>query len=485
MKLSLTDKSSKVDVLFILLEKGEKLSAAAKTALGNLSTDAEARIKEKDFEAKEGQSIVLYGDGKTFKRAYLVGTGNEKKLIPQAIEQLGGKIATLANGAKAKKIEVLVAEKNLADIAHGIILGNYVFNHFKKKAKKAVELEQVILVSKVNTVNKELVDSANIFVSASTLTRDLINLPAGDLTTKGLAAQATLLGKKYGMKVKIMNEAELIKVGCGALVGVGQGAEEKSRLVFIEYKYKTKSKVPNFAFVGKGVVFDTGGLNIKPTGYIETMKQDMAGAATVLGTMQSIAEAKLNGYFLGVLCCAENAVSERAQRPGDVVTAYNGKTIEITNTDAEGRLCLADGLAYTEKNYKPKFMVDIATLTGAVSVALGNHITGVMGNDPKFMKLVLAASLATHERAWELPLTADFIKETKGDFTDLKNSTNGVRAGASMGAAFLHHFVKDTPWVHFDIGGTAWADKPTSTTKYGATAAVLRTFTELARQNQG
>ncbi|MFT7183798.1 MAG: leucyl aminopeptidase [Oceanicoccus sp.] len=485
MKLSLAEKSSNVDVLFILMEKDGKLSPAAKSALGTAAKDAEARIKAKDFEGAEGSSLALYGDGKLFKRAYLVGTGEEEKHLPQAMEKLGGSIAGLTKGAKAKKIAILVESQHLADIAHGVVLGNYSFDRYKKKDKQAVELKQVEFINKVNAENKGVISNANVFAAASPLTRDLVNIPAGDLTTKDLANAAKTLGGEYGMKIKILNHVQLAKLGCGALVGVGQGAEEKSKLVFIEYKHKSKSKVPNIAFIGKGVVFDTGGLNLKPTGYMETMKQDMAGAATVLGAMQAIAEAKLSGHYLGVLSCAENAVSEGAQRPGDVVTAYNGKTIEITNTDAEGRLCLADAIAYTEKNYKPKVMIDIATLTGAVSVALGHHITGVMGNNKKLMKEVLASSEATHERSWELPLTEDFVKATKGEFTDLKNSTSGVRAGSSMGGAFLKNFVKDTPWAHFDIGGTAWADKPSSTTEYGATAAALRTFLELARRHQG
>jgi len=485
MKFSLADKAPKVDVLFIVLEKNGKLSSDAKAALGAAAKDAQARLKAKDFEGNEGQSLALYGDGKTFKRAYLVGAGEVKKHLPGAMELIGGSLAALAKGAKAKKIAVLVDNEHLKDIAHGLALGSYEFDQYKKKDKEAVKLSQAVLVTKASNDSKETISAANVFAAASPLTRDLVNIPAGDLTTKDMASHARALGKKYGMKVTIMNDTQLAKAGCGAIVGVGQGAEEKSKLIFIEYKNKTKSKTPNIAFVGKGVVFDTGGLNLKPTGYMETMKQDMAGAATVLGTMKAIAEAKLKGYFLGVLACAENSVSERAQRPGDVVKAFNGKTIEITNTDAEGRLCLADGLAYTEKHYKPQRMFNIATLTGAVSVALGYHITGVMGNDSKLVNEVIQASAATGERSWELPLTEDFVKATKGSFTDLKNSTNGVRAGSSMGGAFLKNFVEDTPWVHFDIGGTAWAEKPSSTTKYGSTAAALRTFTEMARRHQG
>ena len=189
------------------------------------------------------------------------------------------------------------------------------------------------------------------------------------------------------------------------------------------------------------------------------------------------------GHFVAVLCCAENAVSDRATRPGDVLKMYNGKTVEVTNTDAEGRLVLADGLAYTEAKLKPKMMINIATLTGAVSVALGYHITGVMGNKQKLIDQILKLSKEANERSWQLPLSPDFISACKGDFTDLKNSVNGVRAGSTMGGAFLSNFVDKVDWAHFDIGGTAWADKPNSTTKYGATGAALRTFIKLAEKH--
>lgn len=485
MKFSLSPTVPKTDVLFILLEKGASLSPAAKTALGGLKKEVELRLKDKEFEGEEGQSLMFFGDGQAFKRVYLMGMGEDAKHLPQAVEKLGGSLVALAKGAKAKKAAVMVSSKYLADLSHGSALGAYEFVNYKTKDKKEVPFSEITWVSEVNKDNERIIKNASLFASCSPLTRDLINMPTADMTTKDMETQARKLARDYKMKVTVMNETQLRKAGCHALAGVGQGAEETARLIFLEYKNGSKSSVPSLAFVGKGVVFDTGGLNLKPTGYMETMKQDMAGAATVLGTMKAIAEAKLKGHYLGVLACAENAVSEKAQRPGDVVKAYNGKTIEITNTDAEGRLCLADALAYTEKNYKPKAMIDIATLTGAVSVALGHFITGVMGNNQALIDETMDAGAMMGERMWQLPLTEDFVKATKGDFTDLKNSTSGVKAGATMGAAFLKNFVDKTPWVHLDIGGTAWCESSCSTTKYGATAVCLRTFLELARRHQG
>jgi leucyl aminopeptidase len=481
MKISVSPKVPKAELVLIALYKGEKLTTAHKSALGSsLTKEAEERMKNKDFEATSGQSLALYA-GKT--KFVLVGRGEKKDAMPNDAAMLGGSFAAHSKGKKT--LAILADENELSELAHGFALGNYEYTKYKKEDKKAVKLTSVSFVCKDSRENKAIANKANIFAEASSMMRDLINAPAGDMDTFDMTKVAQSIAKKNKLKITVHDEKKLQKLGCGALYGVGKGAERGPRMVILEYKYKSKSKVPNIAFIGKGIVFDTGGLNLKPTGYIETMKIDMAGAATVLGTMQAIAEAKMPGNFIGVICCAENAISDRAVRPGDVLTAFNGKTIEVTNTDAEGRLALADGLSYTEKTYKPKMMIDIATLTGAVTVALGYHITGVIGNNEKAVEEVLKTAEENQERMWHLPLSPDFKKATKGSFTDTKNSTNGVRAGATMGAAFLSNFVDKTPWVHLDIGGTAWAEKPSPCTKYGATAVALRTFVAMAEKHSG
>ncbi len=479
MKLTLSA-APKADLLFLLFFKGAKLSPAEKKLLGGTAKSVEARFSNKEFEGEEGQMITLFTDGGAFKRVVLVGRGEKGKLIPQATEKLGGQLVAVAKKAKASRIAVNVATEDFSELGYGMVLGAYEFNHYKKADPKASKLEEISFVTEDNKSTKETLKHLDVFMRASDTTRSLVNLCAGDLNTQNLVDEAKKIAKKYKLKITIFDEAKLKKLGCGALVGVGQGATIGARMVLLEYRSKTTAKEPQIAFIGKGIVFDSGGMNLKPTGYIETMKEDMAGSSTVLGTLQAISELKLPGYFLGVMAIAENAISDRAQHPGDVVRAYNGKTIEITNTDAEGRLVLADALAYTEKNFKPKRMVDIATLTGAVTVALGYNITGVMGNDEKWTNEIMDAGKAKHERYWPLPLDEDFMKFTKGEFTDLKNDAKGVRAGTIMGAAFLKEFVEKTPWVHLDIGGTGWAEKPDSTTHYGATGVGLRTFIELA-----
>lgn len=476
MKFACSASPISADILFLLFKKDEKLSTAIKSALGAKATkQVEAHLKSKDFEGDEGQVLTLFPENSKWKRIVLLGRG--EKEVPQSLEFLGAKIPDIGKAAKAKSITVWIDEKDLAQLAYGLVAGAYEFKYYKTTDKKSVALETINFVS----TNKELLRSLEIFEKTSTTVRDLTNTCAGDLNPTEIAEEAKKIAKKYKMKVTILDTKKLEQLGCGAIIGVGQGAKTGPCMVFLEYRHESKAKEPNVAFIGKGLIFDSGGLNLKPTGHIETMKQDMAGAATVLGTIEALAEAKVKGYFLAVLVCAENAISDKAIHPGDVIKSYNGKTIEVNNTDAEGRLVLADAMAYTEKNYKPKVMIDIATLTGAVTVALGYNITGVIANDEKLLDEVLKAGKKVYERLWPLPLDEDFVKLTKGDFCDLKNATDGVRAGTIMGAAFLKNFVDKTPWVHFDIGGTAWADKPTASTKYGSTAAGLRTLIEIGK----
>ncbi|MFA5793190.1 MAG: leucyl aminopeptidase [Candidatus Gracilibacteria bacterium] len=485
MKFEISQNLKRTDVLFLPLYKEEGLSPKIKKILGNsLSKMIELRIKNNDFEGDEGQTISLFTDGEFCKKLVLVGLGKKEEKVPHQNELLGGTISGIAKKSKAEKISVFVNE-DFESIAYGIILGTYEFTFYKKTDSKAKELKDVCFLTNDSKENLEFLKKLSAFENASILTRNLINTSAGDQVPQDLANEAKKIAKKYGMKVTILDNKKLKKLGCGGIIGVGQGAKDGPCMAFLEYKYKSNKKEPSIAFIGKGITFDSGGMNLKPSGHVETMKSDMSGAGTVLGTMQAIAELKMPGHFLGVIACAENALSDKAIHSGDVLKMYNGKTVEVVNTDAEGRLILADALSYTEKNFHPKNIIDIATLTGAVVYALGYKITGVLGNKDEIIKDVLDSSKNAHERFWQLPLDADFIKATKGDFTDLKNATDGVRAGTIMGAAFLQNFIEKTAWAHIDFAGTSWAEKPTPTTKYGATASGLRTLLELAIKHQG
>lgn len=470
MKFELQKSIPKCDVLFVLLHEGE-------TPKGD--GEAVKRIKAKDFHGKLCETLVIYKDE---KKVVLLGLGKKNTEI-LAYEKAGGKAATIAKGLKAKEAAAQVDGKDLAEFLNGFVLGSYEFNQFKKVDKEAIKLEKLTIVSENNKSTNEACEFAEKFEAAQKLTRDLINTPAGNRNTLDVTKMTQSLAKKHGLKCTVYDEKHLEKMGCGALLGVGRGGEYPPRLITLEYNHKSKAKNPSMAFVGKGITFDTGGLNLKPTGHIETMKLDLAGAAAVLSTMILIAEMKLPGNFVGVMAMAENSISDRSMHPGDILKAYNGKTIEVLNTDAEGRLVLADALSFAEDKFKPEKMMDVATLTGAVTVALGYHISGLMGNNEKLLDEVMSAAKEARERMWVLPMDRDFVEATKGEISDTKNASDGIRAGTIMGAAFLQQFVEKTPWVHIDIGGTGWVERPTATIKFGGTAAMIRTMWQVARRN--
>ena len=304
--------------------------------------------------------------------------------------------------------------------------------------------------------------------------RDLGNHPANILTPTYLANESKRISKSKNMKCKIFDVSKFQDMGLGSFYGVARGAKEPAKMIVIEYNGGNKKQKP-IALVGKGVTFDTGGISLKPPSRMDEMKFDMCGSATVMGVMNavSILQPKLNMVF--AIGATENMPGSDAQRPGDIVKAYNGKTIEVLNTDAEGRLVLADVLSYVNKNYKPSYMIDFATLTGAVLVALGNRASGLMGNDEKLINKVKKSSKATDEKVWELPLWEEYSREIKSPYADLKNIGNAGLAGTITAGAFLKEFVGDTPWCHLDIAGTAWGPKePRYQPKFGATGVAVR-----------
>ena len=290
-------------------------------------------------------------------------------------------------------------------------------------------------------------------------------------TAKGIGVQ----NKK--VKIKVLGEKEMKKLGMNALLTVNKGSSNPPKLIIIEYK---NGKGPFTAILGKGITFDTGGINIKPTGYIEDMKMDMGGAAAVLGTMKAIAEMNVKKNVLGVIPICENMINGSATRPGDIVTAYNGKTIEVKNTDAEGRLILADALAYTEDKYKPKTMIDLATLTGSVIIGLGYYVSGMVTNNDELGRKLEESGNASYDRVWKLPFFEEYQDDMDGDITDLKNLSGKAdpRAGGAITAAvFLSKFVEKSSWAHIDIAGTAYLKEPRTYHQKYATGAGVRILT--------
>jgi leucyl aminopeptidase len=311
------------------------------------------------------------------------------------------------------------------------------------------------------------------------LTRDLVNEPPNILYPETMAEACEKL-TALGVEVDVLGEPEMYELGFGALLGVGQGSARESKMVVMRWNGLGKgSKTPPVAFVGKGVTFDTGGISIKPAGGMEEMKWDMGGAGTVIGLMKALAGRKAKVNVVGVVGLVENMPGGNAQRPGDVVTSYSGQTIEVLNTDAEGRLVLADALWYTQKHFKPKFIIDLATLTGAIIVALGTSRAGLFANDNKLADQLFKTGEKTGEEVWRLPLGDVYDKQINSDIADMQNIGRDREAGSITAAQFLQRFVNKTPWAHLDIAGVAWTKRDGDITPKGATAYGVRLLNQL------
>ncbi|WP_367715176.1 leucyl aminopeptidase [Nitratireductor sp. GISD-1A_MAKvit] len=415
------------------------------------------------FSGKLAKSVeVLAPEGTQLDRLAAVGIGNPSQLGEQEWVKIGG--AALAAGKSAGEITVVVDLKDgkigagdAANIALGMLLRAYRFEKYKTTSrengndKPAKKLKIVIQCADPSAAKKAFM-RAEAVAEGVMLARDLVNEPANVLGPVEFAAKAKEL-EKLGASVEILTEKEMKKLGMGALLGVAQGSVRPPRLAVIEWN-GGKSKERPLAFVGKGVVFDTGGISIKPAGGMEDMKGDMGGAAAVVGVMHALAARKAKVNAVGLVGLVENMPDGNAQRPGDIVTSMSGQTIEVINTDAEGRLVLADVLWYCNDRFKPQFMVDLATLTGAVMVALGHHRAGLFSNDDTLAEQLAAAGEATGEKLWRLPLGEEYDKQIDSKNADMKNSS-GRLAGSVTAAQFLKRFVKDTNWAHLDVAGTA------------------------------
>jgi leucyl aminopeptidase len=449
-------------VLIVFCEDGLKFGSAARRAIeptGDLVTRAAAADR---FKGKNGAVLDIVAPlGLEVSRLVVIGVGKARELKAQDFVKLGGiamgKIPAAAGEA------VIVADlpgsgikpERIADIALGVELRAYTFDRYKTKRKegeeKAAQIKVTIAVAGVAAAEKAFAPRSAV-ANGVALARDLVNEPANVLYPEEFARRAGNL-KKLGVVVDVLDVKDMKKLGMNALLGVGLGSQHESRTVIMRWN-GGKRGTPPVAFIGKGVCFDTGGISIKPAGGMEDMKGDMAGAACVVGLMHALAARKAKVNAVGAIGIVENMPDGRAQRPGDIVTTMSGQTIEIINTDAEGRLVLADVLHYVNKNYKPKFMVDLATLTGAIIVALGQEYAGLFANDDKLAERLEKAGKETGERVWRMPLGAEYDKMIDSKFADMKN-TGGRHGGSITAAQLLQRFVDKTPWAHLDIAGTA------------------------------
>lgn len=358
-------------------------------------------------------------------------------------------------------------------LMEGSCLGNHIFDRYKPdKLKRPLKKVSLMATAGQKKACAGLAESVADVCAASIIAREWVTTPSNDKRPVAFAAMIQKAARSVGLKVKVMDQRWLQQQRFGAMLAVAQGSSAKPRLVVVEYAPRGAKKT--IVLVGKGVTFDSGGINLKPSGSIETMKMDMSGAAAVAGTMLAVARRKPGVKVIGVMPLVENMLSGTAIRPGDIIRSYAGKTIEIGNTDAEGRLILIDAMAWAVKQYKPDTMIDLATLTGACIVALGEKIAGVFSPDSQLADAIVASGETTHERCWQLPMPDDYRKLLKNEFADLNNVSSGRWAGAITAALFLSEFVGDTRWAHIDIAGPAWAKKGTDYCGAGGTGFGVR-----------
>ena len=436
----------------------------------------------KDMEGKLGRfSIIPVPGKKPAQRILLAGIGKKENLTKDTIRNISGKIAQKARELKLKEFSIIAPPNVVIDqissvsqIIEGSKMSLYKFDKFKaEKAEKSPDL--TIVVSKSKKIS-QTIKTSEIIADGAIFTKSIANLPPNECTPSTLAGFAKIMSKKNKMKCNIISKIELKKKGFGGITAVGKGSKNEPKLIVLEHNRGKRNEKP-IVLVGKAVTFDTGGISLKPGASMDEMKFDKCGGCTVLGIMKAVSELKLPINIVGIVPSVENMPDAEAYRPGDIVKLFSGKTAEILNTDAEGRLILADALSYGEKHYSPKAIIDFATLTGACIVALGNNVAAIVSNDEKLALKIKDASKKTTEDVWELPLTQDFMDMIKSDVADMKNVGIGRAAGTITAAAFLKNAIEKTPWVHVDIAGVAWTQTATKEKSYnpkGATGFGVR-----------
>jgi leucyl aminopeptidase len=449
------------DVLILFCSENMKFGPASRRIASRLGDSLRRAAAADRFTGKNGSSLdIIAPAGLDLPRLVIIGTGKDSALTPRDLTKLGGiAMAKLPKAAAATVFAELgsgaLKADQVADLALGARLRGYLFDRYKTKRKDDEEqapkrIELNIACSNPASVQTAWARRAAI-ADGVVLARDLVNEPGNVLYPVEFARRASALSK-LGVGVEVLDLAAMRKLGMGALIGVGQGSAHEARLVIMRWNGGKRGADP-VAFIGKGVCFDSGGLSIKPAQNMEDMKGDMAGAACVVGLIHALAARKAKVNAVGAIGLVENMPDGKAQRPGDIIKTMSGQTIEIINTDAEGRLVLADLLHYVNKRFKPKLMINLATLTGAIIIALGQEFAGLFCNDDKLAERLIRAGEATGERVWRMPLGPEYDKLIDSKFADMKN-TGGRSGGAITAAQLLQRFVDKTPWAHLDIAGT-------------------------------
>jgi len=453
-------------------------------------------IADGDIKGKSGEITLIHAFGKLpAKRVIVAGLGKQSSFGLDEVRSLSGNVArylrrhgirraaTLAHGAGIGGLDTEAAAQAIAE---GTMLGHYAFRKYRSSAngdQPEKELDELTIVehdpAKLDALRSGVATGA-LLADCAILVRDMVNEPANVMNPAKMAEIAANVAREVGLDITVLGREEMMTHGMGALLAVAQGSANEPRLIVLEHHGDPSDPSNNIAIVGKGVTFDTGGVSLKQAAGMWEMKSDMGGGASVIGAMRAIGRLKPKINVFGVIPAVENMPSGTAQRPGDIVRAMSGKTIEVDNTDAEGRLILADAISYIKQAKKANRVVDIATLTGAIIVALGHVTTGVMGRSQPLIDAVLAASKATGEKMWQLPLHDEYKEQNRSDWADVKN-TGGRPAGSITAALFIGEFTDGVEWAHLDIAGTAMSEKERGWIAKGATGVPMRTLVRLVR----
>jgi leucyl aminopeptidase len=461
-----------------VLENSDKI-----LGLQNINSKTTASIKQSinDMGGVFGKLSVIPTTGTSTQRILLAGLGKKENFTNDTIRFVSGKIAQKAKELKLKEFTIIAPPSSLIEpvssvsqIVEGCKMSLYKFEKYKSKKENTIP-NLTILISKSEKISNAIKNA--VVVSEGVIyTKSIANLPPNECTPTTLANFARIIAKKNNMKCNIISKTDLKKRGFGGITAVGQGSKNEPKLIILEHNRGSKNEKP-IVLVGKAVTFDTGGISLKPGEKMDEMKFDKCGGCTVIGIMKAVSELKLPINVVGIIPSVENMPGGEAYRPGDIIKLYNGKTAEILNTDAEGRIILADALSYGEKQYSPKAIIDFATLTGACIIALGTNIAGIVSNNEKLTEKITESSKRTTEEIWNLPLNDDYMDMIKSDVADMKNVGIGRAAGTITAAAFLRNAIEDTPWVHIDIAGVAWTQIATKEKPYnpkGATGFGVR-----------
>ena len=447
-------------------EGGNKILGFGKIKIPRAASQALA-----DMKGKMGVTSVVYAPGSKYPRMLLAGLGDEVK--EDTVRFVSGKIAQKAVELGVKEFSIVSPDDESASrIVEGVSMSLYRFDRFKSKQGKALPECTVVVAGRAARVAK----NACAVADGVEFTRNTANMPPNECTPAVLADLAKKISKKNKIKCTVVTKSELKRRGFGGITAVGQGSGNSPRLIIMEYEGGKSGDNPT-VLVGKAVTFDTGGISIKPSEKMDEMKFDKCGGCTVLGILKTASEMKIGINLVGIVPAVENMPGGDSYRPGDIIRLYSKKTAEIMNTDAEGRLILADALSYGESHYNPRAIIDFATLTGACIVALGNNVAGMVSNSTEEAARIMDASRRTSEQVWELPLNQDYMDMIKSDVADMKNIGIGRAAGTITAAAFLKNAIEKTPWVHIDIAGVAWTQAGTKEKPYnpkGATGFGVR-----------